>query len=127
MNLKLSSRAVAVFMSAIMTNVPYLAWADALQAPTEMVSTATVVEQMNRSEIEQKVQNFLSQNEVRSEFVKRGVSPDEVTARIASLSDQELKQLSAQMDQAQYGGDALVGILVVVVLVLLIIFLAKRV
>lgn len=124
--MKFSSRMIAFAMSAILTNIPYLAWADALEANQGMISTTQVVEQMNRRETEQKVQEFLSRNEVRSEFTKRGVSPDEVSARIASLTDQELNRLSQQMDQARYGGDV-VGILVVVILVLLIIYLAKRI
>ena len=117
---------IAIAMSVILTNIPYLAWADALENNEGMIATTQVVEQMNRRETEQKVQEFLSRNEVRSEFTKRGVSPDEVSARIASLTDQELNQLSHQMDQARFGGDV-VGILIVVVLVLLIIYLAKRV
>ncbi|MGE3760561.1 MAG: PA2779 family protein [Pseudobdellovibrionaceae bacterium] len=125
--MKFSSRMIAVIMSAILTNIPYLAWADALQANQQgMISTTQIIEQMSRRETEQKVQEFLSRNEVRSEFVKRGVSPDEVSARIASLTDQELNRLSLQMDQARYGGDV-IGILVIVVLVLLVIYLAKRV
>jgi heme/copper-type cytochrome/quinol oxidase subunit 4 len=124
--MKFSSRMIAYVLSAILTNIPYLAWAGALDANQGMISTTQVVEQMNRRETEQKVQEFLSRNEVRSEFTKRGVSPDEVSARIASLTDQELNRLSQQMDQARYGGDV-VGILVVVILVLLIIYLAKRV
>lgn len=124
--MKFSSRMIAIVMSAILTNIPYLAWAEALEANQGMISTTQVVEQMNRRETEQKVQEFLSRSEVRSEFTKRGVSPDEISARIASLTDQELNRLSQQMDEARYGGDV-IGILVIVVLVLLVIYLAKRV
>ena len=124
--MKFSSRMIAIVMSAILTNIPYLAWADALEANEGMISTTQVVEQMNRRETEQKVQEFLSRSEVRSEFTKRGVSPDEISARIASLTDQELNRLSQQMDEARYGGDV-IGILVIVVLVLLVIYLAKRI
>lgn len=124
--MKFSSRMIAIVMSAILTNIPHLAWADALEANEGMISTTQVVEQMNRRETEQKVQEFLSRSEVRSEFTKRGVSPDEISARIASLTDQELNRLSQQMDEARYGGDV-IGILVIVVLVLLVIYLAKRI
>ena len=44
---------------------------------------------------------------------------------MASLSDAEISDLASQMQQAQYGG--ITSILVVVVLVLLIIYLAKRI
>lgn len=114
---------IAVFMAAIMTNIPYLAWAEA--APS-MIPTSVVVEQMGAAEARAKVQSFLNREDFKSELIKRGVQPEEVNARIAALSEQELKQLATQMDKAQYGGD-LGGILIIVVLVLLIIFLAKRI
>lgn len=122
--MKRSIRSVAVFMAAILTNVPYLAFAETVKA--QMIPTSVVVEEMSRGEAVSKVQEILSRTEVRSELIKRGVAPEEVESRIAALSDQELRQLAGQMDQAMAGGDV-VGILIVVVLVLLIIFLAKRV
>ncbi len=128
MNLSQRTRVVvSVAMSVLLTNIPYLAWADSLEnVPQQMITTSAVVEQMNRQQTEQKVQDFLARTEVRNEFVKRGVSPDEVSMRIASLSDRELKQLATQMDQARFGGDV-IGILIVVLLVVLIIYLAKRI
>ncbi|NJM10237.1 MAG: PA2779 family protein [Bdellovibrionaceae bacterium] len=113
----------AVFMAAIMTNIPYMAWAE--QA-SQMIPTMVVVEQMSETQARQKVQSFLNREDFRKELVKRGVSPEEVSSRISSLSQSELRQLAAQMDKAQYGGDV-GGILIVVVLVLLIIFLARRI
>jgi hypothetical protein len=120
----------AVFMAAIMTNIPYLAWGEALTAarpvPKKMISTSVVVDDMARAKAEEKINSYLNRAEIRSELIKRGVSPEEVSSRLASLSDQELKQLAGQMDEAMYGGDV-VGILIVVLLVLLIIYLAKRI
>ncbi|MBX3021914.1 MAG: PA2779 family protein [Bdellovibrionales bacterium] len=116
-------RLVAIFMAFIMTNIPYLAWAETAK---EMIPTAAVVEELSRAEAQAKVQEILSRTEVRSELLKRGVSVEEVNSRMASLSDSELRQLAGQMDAAMYGGDV-VGILVVVLLVLLIIYLAKRI
>ena len=114
---------LAIFMAAIMTNVPYLAWAGQVPA---MIPTSVVVEQMSGQEARSKVQTYLDRQDFKAELVKRGVDPKDVNARVAALNDQELKQLASQMDQAQYGGD-IGGILIIVVLVLLIIFLAKRI
>lgn len=114
---------VAVGMAALMTNIPHLAFAEAAK---EMIPTSVVVEEMSRAQAQARVQEILNKSEIRSELIKRGVAPAEVNERLASLSDAELKQLATQMDQAMYGGDV-VGILLVVVLVLLIIYLAKRI
>lgn len=119
-----SIRFCAIFMAMIMSNIPHLAWGAAAQ---EMISTTVVVEDMSRAQAQSKVEEILNRSEVRSELAKRGVSTEEINGRLASLSDSELRQLAGQMDQAMYGGDGVVGILIIVVLVLLIIFLVKRV
>lgn len=113
----------ALLMAALMTNIPHIAWAE--MAP-QMIPTSVLVNELSRKQAEDKVQSYLNREDIRSELVKRGIDPQEVTERLASLSDTELKQLSTQMDAAMYGGDV-VGILVIVVLVLLVIFLAKRI
>ena len=113
----------AIFMAAILTNVPYMAWAEQIPA---MMPTSAVVDQMSAREARAKVQTFLDRADFKSELIKRGVNPAEVNARVASLSEQELRQLASQMDKVQYGGDV-GGILIVIVLVLLIIFLARRI
>jgi hypothetical protein len=121
----------AIFLSFLMSNIPVLASAEAVEAKNtstqnQMIPASIIVDQMNRAEQEAKVQRFLSRADVQSEFAKRGVSPAEASLRVASLSEQELAQLTNQMDQARAGGDV-GGILVLVILVLLVVFLAKRV
>lgn len=92
-----------------------------------MIPTATVVDQLSRAEAESKVKDIVSTDEVRARLASYGITPQDVSGRLGALSDDELRQLTTQMEQARYGGDAVVGILVVVVLVLLVIFLAKRI
>ena len=115
----------AIFLSFLMSSIPHIAWAEMAEQP-QMIATEVVVEQMNHEQAQQRVREFLSREDVQREFVKKGVDPKEAEMRLASLSDQEMKQLAQQMDQAKAGGDV-VGILVVVLLVLLIIYFAKRV
>lgn len=92
-----------------------------------MIPTATVVDQLTRTEAETKVRDIVNDGEVSAKLAAYGISPKDVSVRLASLSDNELRQLTSQMQQARYGGDPVVGILIIVVLVLLIIFLAKRI
>ncbi len=113
---------MTVFMAFLASNIPHVA---AAEVSEHMISTMDVVETLSREQTEQKVRAFLDRDDVKKEFVKLGVSPEEISLRMASLSNQELNRLATQMEQAQYGGDV-VGILVVVLLVILIIYLVKR-
>jgi hypothetical protein len=92
----------------------------------EMISTMEVVDSMSRGELENRVRQGLEREQVQNELRKLGVDPSEATRRVASLSQVELEKLALQMDQERYGGDV-VGILVTVLLVLVIIYFAKRI
>jgi len=113
----------ALFMAVIMTNIPHIAWADAAK---QMIPTYVVIDEISVTEARAKVNSFFDREDFKAELIKRGVQPDEVQARLGSLNEQELRVLATQMDKAQYGGDV-GGILIIVVLVLLIIFLARRI
>ncbi|WP_413944383.1 PA2779 family protein [Bdellovibrio sp. HCB-162] len=108
----------AVSMSAFVSHVPQVA----LAAPG-MISTRNFVEQTTRAQDLQTVQDYLSRTDVQKALMDRGLSAEEASSRLASLSEAELKQLSDQIHKAQAGGDILVTILVIV----LIIFLIKRI
>lgn len=105
-------------LSLLMTDVPAIAWAQG-----NMISTSTLVTQLDRGQTETKIQNFLNRTDVQKALIERGVSPAEVSSRLASLSETELRHLSGQVEYAQAGGDILVAILLVV----LILFFVKRI
>ena len=113
----------SVFMATLMSHAPAVAAMEAQAISGSMISTHTVVADMTRAQAEQKVRDYLSRDEVRSMMLKQGVSSEEATARLASLSEAELRQLAGQIEEARYGGD----ILVTVLLVVLIIFLVQRI
>lgn len=108
---------VALMMSLLMSNIPSTAIAQG------MISTSILAAELTRAEAQSNVENFLQKEEVRAELIKRGVSMEEATSRLASLSTSELRDFSQQIETARAGGDILVTILVVV----LIIFLIKRI
>lgn len=107
-------------ISLMMSHLPQVAAAETI--PT-LIPTSQVVADLNRQQAETDLKDLLSKDEVREQLVKNGVSVEEASARIASLSDTELKQLHFQVEQARAGGDILWTILIVV----LIIFLIKRI
>lgn len=111
---------VSGVLCLFISNIPAVAVAD---SKMEMIPTQEVVEGLSKEQTLEAVQGYLSREDVQAELIKRGLSPDEVSQRLASLSEQEMKQLSSQVAQAKAGGD----ILVTIVLVLLIIFLIKRI
>lgn len=72
------------------------------------------------------IQTALESKALRGRLKAMGLGDKEVESRLQNLSDREIHQLAAQIDAVQPGG-LVVEILVVVVLVLLIIYLFKRV
>jgi hypothetical protein len=110
-------------MSALMSNIPNVAAAAAIESTApKMISTSAVVAEMDRAQVEQRMQDLINRADVQQALIERGVSPNEVSHRLAALSEQELRQLSTQVEEARAGGSILVEILIVV----LIIFLIKR-
>lgn len=91
-----------------------------------MISTQEAVSIMTRAESHQKVSDFMLRKDVQDQLVKFGVSPDEASKRLAGLSDGELRKIAGEIDKSTVGGDV-GGILVIVLLVILIIYFAKRI
>jgi hypothetical protein len=74
------------------------------------------------------VQKTLESKELRQKLLDYGLMPEETEARIAALSDEQLHQLSANMDSVQAGGDGLsflLGLVIIALLVVLIIYLLE--
>lgn len=83
------------------------------------IGTDTLVQLDQRGELLSRIQTRLAHDDVRTQFLARGVSPTEVDARVAALSTEELQMLSLQLDELPAGGSAL-AVIGVVFLVLLI-------
>jgi hypothetical protein len=70
-----------------------------------------------------KVDAFLQRQDVRDQMVALGVDPEEAQARVASLSDREIRQVAGQIDRLPAGQGvivALIGAAVFIFVVLLI-------
>jgi len=75
-----------------------------------------------------KVQKTLETKELQQRLLDYGLTPEETTARIDKLSDDQLHRLAANLDSVQAGGDALsflLGLAIIALLVVLIIFLLE--
>ena len=63
---------------------------------------------------------WLQREDVSKQLVGFGVSVAEAQARLATLSDQDLARVNAQIDKAPAGGDGALAIIGVVLIVLVI-------
>lgn len=84
------------------------------------IGTDTLVQLDQRGELVSRIQAQLARDDVRAQFLARGVSPAAVDARIAALSTEELQMLSLQLDELPAGGSllAVIGVVFVVLLIL---------
>lgn len=80
-----------------------------------MIGTETTLASAERG----RIVTFLDREDVRQQLQSRGVSPSDVKARVAALTDDEAAQVAANIDSLPAGGDVL-GVLLVVFLVLLL-------
>ena len=74
------------------------------------------------------VQTALESKALRQRLKDHGLTDREIETRLSRLSDSQIHSLAKRIDAVAPGGDAsLIGILFVLLLVLLIVYLAKRV
>lgn len=120
---KLAKVLIVLLVCLSISHFPEIAVA---QVAERMIPTSEVVETLSRVDLEANIQSYLDREDLKKELTKIGLSTAEISKRMASLSTEELKQLSKQLEQARYGGEV-VEILIVVLLVILIIYLVKRI
>lgn len=109
--------AVSVLTSIAVLDAPFTAY-----AANGMITTSAAVAEMSRAQAQAQLDSFLSRDDVKNELLARGVEPKEVSMRLASLSDQELRQLAGQAERGQYGGEVItLGTVLLVILILILI------
>jgi hypothetical protein len=62
-----------------------------------MISTDRIIEQNQTNADRERVNAFVARDDVRKEFQKQGVNPDEAAARVAALSDIEIGQIARSL------------------------------
>lgn len=100
-----------------------------LPMPThaEMVSTQRAAEAGSGSiqaaqgdDSRTRVQELLARTDVQEALQSHGISPQEAQARVAALSDEEVRILAERMNALPAGGDGILGILFAVFIILLV-------
>jgi hypothetical protein len=78
----------------------------------------------------QKVRTVLETKVVSEKLTQLGFNKDEIQSRLGQLSDQQLHKVALKADQLKAGGDAggfIIAVLIIGILVLLFVYLFKRV
>jgi len=110
---------IGIFMAVTMLliSTPYQS------ALAALIDTETVLDENQSQEARDYINQILAREDVRSALIAQGIDPLEAEARIASLSNSEIIQLSDQIENLPAGGNGLglvIAVLVVVILVLVI-------
>lgn len=85
-----------------------------LPANAGMVATDAGLQTDHRT----RIASLLDRAEVRTQLEARGVSPDEVKARVAALTDEEAAELAGRIDELPAGG--VLGVILLLFVILLI-------
>ena len=96
-------------------------------AHASMIGTEAVINASQAQRDRQCLHDVLNRDDVKAQLIARGVDPAQVQARVDSLTDGEVRSLTARMDKMPAGGDMLdfglgdvVDLAVLVFLVLLV-------
>jgi hypothetical protein len=114
-----SAKLVSVFLTLVLSFI----YAPIPSVFAAMVGTEDVLGNQDVQLAREKIRVFLERKEVQDILTSQGIDPLEAKARVQSLSDAEVKQVAAKIDQLPAGGGilgALILIAVVFFLVLLI-------
>ena len=88
-----------------------------------LINTETVLAENQSQEARDYLIQLMAREDIRSALIAHGIDPLEAEARIASLSDSEIIELSDQIENLPAGGNAIglvIAVLVIIVLVLVI-------
>jgi hypothetical protein len=96
----------------------------ARSARAELIATEAVIGSTSAAdEARDSVRDFMEREVARSHFQSLGIDPEEAKARVAALSDSEVREVADRLDRLPAGGSAVgavVGAALIVFLVLLL-------
>ena len=98
-------------LGAFLSTSLYLPAAQAAMVTTQNViqSEQAALADLNKERLGQ----WLARGDVQARLMAWGVDPQQALSRVDALTDEELRQLAAQLDTAPAGGDALVTVLLI--------------
>jgi hypothetical protein len=114
-------------VSLLMTLLLLLITAPVHSVLAAMVGTEAILVNKDTQNARDRLRSFLDREDVQSQLTARGIDPAEAQARVDSLSDTEVMQITDKIDQLPAGGSfwgtvlylAIIAFIVLVVLELL--------
>jgi len=107
----------------VITSLPVAAAPTAPQS-IDLVSTQSVLSADRAGADRERINEVLARADVQDQLLKQGVDLDEVDARVAALSDSEVKQMADQLEMMPAGaGGGVIGALFAVFIILLITYI----
>ena len=85
-----------------------------------LVPTETIIGTMSAEQDRAKVMEFLSREDVTTQFQSLGLSLDEAKARVQAMSDEEVQQVAGKLDQIP-AGEGFIGFVIAVALITLLV------
>ena len=89
-------------------------------AQAEMIGTDAAISKYAAEADRQQLLDELQKQEVRDQIIAMGVDPAEAEKRLSALTDAEVASLLQQIDADSAGGNAIVGALVTIFVILLV-------
>jgi hypothetical protein len=117
--IRLLRRGVALLLAVVMLAISMPLGT----ARAALVTTDQVIAESDGATDRERVLAFLGRAEVRKQIVALGVDPAEAAARVATLSDAQVREIAGQLDQLPAGQSAIaavIGAVLIIFLVLLV-------
>lgn len=113
-------RNISLLLAFILTTLTI----DSCYSHSRMISTMEVIENVSLEEEREKVISFMEKTQIQKQMIEMGVNPVEAIQRVNSLSYQEVRSLSQEIDKlpagADFGFGSIIGATVFVFIVLLV-------
>jgi hypothetical protein len=90
-----------------------------------LVPTDSIGDCAGATDARGRLMQYLAREDVRAALAAQGLEPEEAQARVAGLTDAEIRQIAGQLDRLPAAGDGLWVIVAVLVIVLLVILILK--
>lgn len=86
-----------------------------------IIGTDEVVSEQQFSDNRERLIKQLNRTEVRAELERYGVDPEQAQERVAAMTDSEVQELTAGLDQFAAGGNISVTTLLLIIIIILLI------
>jgi len=89
-------------------------------AQATLITSEQVASNQASQQDRERVRAFFEREDVQAQLQSRGVSPESAKSRVDAMTDSEIASINGHLDSLPAGGNAIIGMLLTVFIVLLI-------